>query len=136
MGEDPHLPGCSRPKGFIYTERRDSMNTQTTRKTAILVDGGYYRRRAIELWGKSKTAAERAEELYNYCFLHLTKPTEPRDLYRIFYYDCPPMMKEMTHPLTGEIPSFRGVPDKRPLGSAPTIVPKGTCDATGKRPGR
>lgn len=78
------------------------MNTQTTRKTAILVDGGYYRRRAIELWGKSKTAAERAEELYNYCFLHLTKPTEPRDLYRIFYYDCPPMMKEMTHPLIGE----------------------------------
>lgn len=31
-------------------------------KTAILVDGGFYRKRAARLWGK-KTAEERAKEL-------------------------------------------------------------------------
>ena len=31
-------------------------------KTAILVDGGFYRKRAAHLWGK-KTAEERAKEL-------------------------------------------------------------------------
>lgn len=36
-------------------------------KTAILVDGGFYKTRAQYLWG-TKTPAERAEELRNYCF--------------------------------------------------------------------
>jgi len=75
------------------------MECITTRKTAILVDGGYYRVRARGLWG-NKTATERAAELYEYCQLHITQPAEPRDLYRIFYYDCPPMSKTMVHPLT------------------------------------
>lgn len=35
--------------------------------------------------------------------LHITQPSEPRDLYRIFYYDCPPMTREIIHPLTGKI---------------------------------
>lgn len=68
------------------------------RKTAILVDGGFYRRRAQILFG-DKTAAERADELINYCRRHLKADhTETRDLYRIFYYDCPPMSKKLYHP--------------------------------------
>lgn len=82
------------------------MNKRETRKTAILVDGGYYRKRANLIWGKEKTAQERADELFSYCLLHLEKPDEPRDLYRIFYYDCPGMTREMVHPLTGETISF------------------------------
>ena len=39
-------------------------------KTAILVDGGFYRKRAAHLWGK-KTAEERAKELNAYCMAHL-----------------------------------------------------------------
>ena len=78
------------------------MNVMNTRKTAILVDGGFYRKRAERLWGKEKSAPDRAEELFRYCLLHLEKTSEPRDLYRIFYYDCPPMTREMKHPLTGE----------------------------------
>lgn len=78
------------------------MDSRTTRKTAILVDGGYYRKRAIALWGKDITAAARADELFRYCLLHITEPEEPRDLYRIFYYDCPPMTREIVHPLTKE----------------------------------
>ena len=76
------------------------MERLTTRKTAILVDGGYYRVRSRDLWG-NMSATDRANELYQYCLLHITAPEEPRDLYRIFYYDCPPMTRTIRHPLTG-----------------------------------
>ena len=45
-----------------------------------MVDGGYYRKRAIYLWGKEISAVDRANELFNYCLLHLSEATEPRDL--------------------------------------------------------
>lgn len=70
-----------------------------TRRTVILVDGGYYRIRAKDLWG-SKNPRDRANELYDYCKLHITEPTEPRDLYRVFYYDCPGLKTTIEHPLT------------------------------------
>lgn len=67
-------------------------------KTAILVDGGFYRRRAQILVGE-KTAEERAKELDSYCRRHLTEKNQrPHELYRIFYYDCPPMEKKVYHP--------------------------------------
>lgn len=60
-------------------------------RTAILVDGGFYRKRARYLWGE-KTAEERAKELTAYCHAHLhDKNGEDRQLYRIFYYDCEPV---------------------------------------------
>lgn len=67
--------------------------------TAILVDGGFYRKRAAHLWGK-KTAKARADELTAYCLAHLKDKNEERNLYRIFYYDCPPLEKKLYHPLT------------------------------------
>jgi uncharacterized LabA/DUF88 family protein len=80
-------------------------DVRATRRTAIMIDGGYYRKRSEALWGK-KSAVEKAEELFEYCLKHITLPREPRDLYRIFYYDCQPMQREMVHPLTGEKTSF------------------------------
>lgn len=71
-------------------------------KVAILVDGGFYQRRAKHLWGE-KTAAERAEELEAYCQRHvkfkLNGQNEFDSLYRIFYYDCPPANTNVYHPL-------------------------------------
>ena len=70
--------------------------------TAILVDGGFYRKRAARLWGK-KSAENRAKELYAYCLAHLHDKdgNEPRQLYRIFYYDCEPIgHRSVYHPLT------------------------------------
>lgn len=70
-------------------------------KTAILVDGGFYRKRAAWLWGK-KAAGERANELVAYCSAHLRDKdgTEARQLYRIFYYDCEPIgRRSVFHPL-------------------------------------
>lgn len=68
-------------------------------KVAILVDGGFYRRRAQSCLGE-KSAQERADELLAYCHRHLTRIAgEHNELYRIFYYDCPPMEKKVYHPL-------------------------------------
>lgn len=66
--------------------------------TAILVDGGFYRRRARKLFGE-KTPEERAAELVEYCRRHV-KAAPGIELYRIFYYDCPPSEKVLFHPLT------------------------------------
>ena len=66
-------------------------------KTAILVDGGFYRKRAQSIFGE-KTPQERAEELNNYCWRHLRERDISHDLYRIFYYDCLPMEKKLYHP--------------------------------------
>ena len=55
-------------------------------KTAILVDGGFYRKRAAHLWGK-KTAEERAKELNAYCHAHM-QPKDgppPRASYTVFF---------------------------------------------------
>lgn len=85
------------------------MENHSTKKTAILVDGGYYRVRSRTLWG-DKSPSDRATELYDYCMLHISKPQEPRELYRIFYYDCPPMTRVMRHPLTGNIIDYSNMP--------------------------
>lgn len=71
-------------------------------KTAILVDGGFYRFRAKSLWGKKEPAA-RAAELVAYCNAHIKdeKEATQNTLYRIFYYDCPPLSKRVYHPLLG-----------------------------------
>lgn len=66
-------------------------------KTAILVDGGFYRRKAQKAYG-DKSAKDRAIELSNYCKRHLTTHGENNDLYRIFYYDCFPSSKRVFHP--------------------------------------
>ena len=78
-------------------------------KTAILVDGGFYRKRATYLWGK-KTPEKRADELYAYCMDHLKHEANQdptRTLYRIFYYDCPPLDKTVYHPLLKKGIDFR-----------------------------
>lgn len=74
-------------------------------KTAILVDGGFYRRRAYVAFG-DKTPEERADELYGYCKRHLKTHGESSELYRIFYYDCPPMATQVYHPLTQKTVNF------------------------------
>ena len=46
-----------------------------TERTAILVDGGFYRIRAQTLFG-DKSPEERADELFSYCMRHLNKGTK------------------------------------------------------------
>ena len=73
-----------------------------TVNTAVMVDGGFYRKRAHYLW-KDKSPTDRADELYNYCMslLRTNYNVEFRRLYRILYYDCPPINKKVYHPFLG-----------------------------------
>ena len=66
-------------------------------KTAILVDGGFYRKK-IER-GLHHTPEQAANTLVSYCFRHLDEPHMHHELYRIFYYDARPCEKKIFHPL-------------------------------------
>lgn len=72
-------------------------------KTAILIDGGFYRKVAIPAFGY-KNPEESAKELYSYCVRHLTENLKneqniiKHELYKIFYYDCKPLNKQVFHP--------------------------------------
>ena len=101
-----HHKGSDEPGGFSYYlevfMKEDVGNSNVYHKfsvkTAILIDGGFYRKRAYYLWG-DKTPKERADELNNFCLNLLKNHSEYRQLYRIFYYDCPPINKKVYHPL-------------------------------------
>lgn len=68
-------------------------------KTAILVDGGFYRKVSQRKKG-NMSPQKRACELEQYCYRHLKQNDDLQsDLYRIFYYDCQPMNKKIYHPL-------------------------------------
>lgn len=79
-------------------------------RTAILVDGGFYRKRAKSLWG-NKTPTDRANELNDYCYKHLQDKYENRYLYRVFYYDCPPIGKNIYNPITQKTTSLESTPE-------------------------
>lgn len=82
------------PKGNYFPTQKRVMTT------AILIDGAFYRKRANHYIG-SVTPAQRAEELMSHCHkLLFSDKHEKRNLYRIFYYDCPPIDKNVYHPLT------------------------------------
>ena len=73
-------------------------------KMAILIDGGFYRARARQVFGFSRrTPEDSADVLELYCRSHAeTSFKEGRELYRVFYYDCPPMSGMVTNPVTKE----------------------------------
>ena len=65
-------------------------------RMAVLVDGGFYLKRAKSLRG-FKSPKSRANELVKYCAAHVKH--ENAELYRIFYYDCDPVNRKAYHPL-------------------------------------
>ncbi len=79
-------------------------------KTAVLVDGGFYRKRSRSLFGE-KTPEQAAKDLHRYCMSLLKDKYEDRNLYRIFYYDCPPSDKIVYHPLTGKSVNLKQSPE-------------------------
>ena len=79
-------------------------------KTAILVDGGFYRKRAKTLWGEH-AAQVTANGLITYAWRHLREHSITHELYRIFYYDCPPVNKQMYHPLLKKTVNLGATPE-------------------------
>lgn len=85
----PPDPGVPEPGGFFM-------------RTAILIDGGFFTYRFRALQG-NQTPRQAARKLHWMCLKHLRcEKRSRRQLYRIFYYDCPPLTKRAHHPLTGK----------------------------------
>lgn len=87
--------------------RRTSRYCKREIVTALIVDGGFYRKRADYLFGR-KSPSDRANELVTYCQRHVRR--SEASLYRIFYYDCPPSDKVFFHPLIGQNKSLAKTP--------------------------
>ncbi|CAB5496944.1 hypothetical protein THERMOT_1624 [Bathymodiolus thermophilus thioautotrophic gill symbiont] len=74
------------------------------RNVAILVDGGFY----LKHYKKQTDVKQVVKRLVTHCLKHLHNQSENNDryiteserLYRIFFYDCPPMTKKLHHPIT------------------------------------
>lgn len=108
--------GESKQGGFILSARTQQHKTHASQRedqtylypmmhevrTAILVDGGFYKRRAHNLFG-DKSPQDRADELITYCCRHLkgTNPSQIEQgvLYRIIYYDCRPPAQNFYNPV-------------------------------------
>lgn len=75
------------------------------RNVAILVDGGFYLKRCKKQSDVSKVV----KGLVTHCLKHIYNQSKSNDeyiteserLYRIFFYDCPPITKQLHHPITG-----------------------------------
>ncbi len=78
------------------------------RNVAILVDGGFY----LKLCKKQANVNKVVSDLTAHCLRHLSNKkttkyvNEPERLYRIFFYDCPPITKKLHHPVTKKVINF------------------------------
>ena len=73
-------------------------------KTAILVDGGFFLRRFPQIY-PTKAGDDPdvvAATVLGLAFDHIRRQERARnDLYRIFFYDCPPLTKKLHLPISG-----------------------------------
>ncbi|MGQ4879219.1 NYN domain-containing protein [Billgrantia sp. LNSP4103-1] len=83
--------------------------------TAILVDGAYFIKRFRRIEPDNAYDAQRAADcLHRWAVSHLhdgngkrsRQTNRRRDLYRIFFYDCPPLVKKMHNPITKKAIDF------------------------------
>ena len=80
-------------------------------RTAILVDGAFFLKRYQRLRGQ-RTAEDAANDLHAMCRAHLQDKhgNELAALYRIFYYDCPPLEKKAHNPVNRKAIDFSRTP--------------------------
>lgn len=77
------------------------------KRVAVLVDGGFFRKRFPEVYGALPSLpGDLAKKLYTMAMAH----AKDYDLYRIFYYDCPPLSKKAHNPVTGRAIDFAKEP--------------------------
>lgn len=75
--------------------------------TAVLIDGGFFVKRFRTIEPHNKYNAARAADLaFRWALKHLKEGGRSRDLYRIFFYDCPPITKRMHNPITKRAVDF------------------------------
>lgn len=100
--------------------QRLSQSTRETSRvpgvtTACLVDGGFFLKRYGLCYGPGRPAYQVAKDLFTMCVAHLAQveDSDRNDLYRIFFYDCPPLQKKVHHPITSKPIDFSKTDDYR-----------------------
>lgn len=90
----------------------------TGMRAAVLVDGAFFIKRYRSLIRDSarQGAEQVVASLITWALLHLEAPSRgrkkagaswrQRELYRIFFYDCPPLLKKRQHPITRQVIDF------------------------------
>lgn len=87
--------------------------------TAVLIDGGYFVKRYRAICPESTHDATRAADLaWRWAMLHMREggmrgEQRKHELYRIFFYDCPPLLKKLHNPLTGKVVDFSKTDEAR-----------------------
>lgn len=79
--------------------------------TAILIDGAYFIKRYRKIEPHNSHDSKRAAEVaFRWAVTHLVEgkngARKKHDLYRIFFYDCPPLQMKLHHPLTKKAVDF------------------------------
>lgn len=76
-------------------------------RTAILIDGAYFikRFRAIEPHN-FHNAPRVADQAFRWSLAHLKSNGTTSELYRIFFYDCPPLNKKLHNPISKQSIDF------------------------------
>lgn len=87
-------------------------------KTAILVDGGFFLKRYRILYPHANRydPVQVARNLYGGLLRDLkaaSKGVGQKDLYRVFYYDCPPLQKRAQNPISKRHFSFSGTDEAK-----------------------
>lgn len=77
------------------------------RKVAIFVDTGFFIRIfTSKIDPEMKMSPEKlAKEMWRYWIRHVDR-RNGEQLYRIYFYDCPPLMNKAQHPITGKEINF------------------------------
>ena len=73
-------------------------------QTAVLIDGAFFLRRfhAVFTGRDHLDPTEVADTAFALAVAHIRRVERPRHaLYRIFFYDCPPLSKKMHYPISG-----------------------------------
>lgn len=89
--------------------------------TAVLIDGAYFIKRFRNIEPHNSHNAKRAADFAFRCAIaHLLEPTNGKqpstqkkkhDLYRIFFYDCPPLNKKLQNPISKKGVDFSKSPE-------------------------
>lgn len=77
------------------------------RTVAIFVDAGFFARKFTKLADPQMSAEPNrlAKAMWHYWIKHVDRKNG-EDLYRIYYYDCPPLTHKAHHPITNQLIDF------------------------------
>ncbi len=78
-------------------------------RTAFLIDGAFFLARYRKVWDERDAGDARtvAKTLFGMTLEHLKALDRPREsLYRIYFYDCPPLSKSFIKPVSGDTIDF------------------------------